>query len=562
MKQMSLSRRDFLRTSGLTVIGAILAACTPKTPTAEPTKPPEPAATTAAEAEPTAAPAEPTEAPQEEATVAPTTAPTPAPEGPIALTYAGWIGNIPPSNEGAYIPTQVEQAFNVDLTLWEFERSTANEQLATRIAGGETPDFIWNVGNVNALVEQGIAVEVPHEVCKQGAPGYCERVEDGYLLCWLDCLVRGKNYGFPSMNPRNMNTYTDMWRKDSLDKVGLAIPETVDEMGEAYARLVAEGVHDYGVMYVGTSAEQIGTSVFGAFGTFANMWMENEDKTAVTYGCVMDGARSALEVLQQWYADGLIDPEFLTANLSAVTGAWCEGRISMYTSRPFDIQKDRPNNQCIQALGGELVGAYAVKGPDGKFGYPSWGNSAGAFYFCSPILEGKKLDKTLEIFETVGTSQEWTFLVRFGKEGEHWERNEAGAIVVKEGVDLADLGQGILMRLPTTPENYEAYERRDLPEVAKFSIARNVDNFVLGLEAFMDPDVGKQTTEVNPTRDTWMLDFVTGVKPMSDWDQFIEDWNAKGGQLLTEEANRAYKSMTDEINKLKEALDAPDATLF
>ncbi|MDR1570488.1 MAG: extracellular solute-binding protein [Oscillospiraceae bacterium] len=115
-------------------------------------------------------------------------------------------------------------------------------------------------------------------------------------------------------------------RQDWLDKLGLSVPKTVSEIGDVArafkeANFGANGVtipilgaqNDSRVyQYFLESANISGVfdPIFQAFDAYPGYWIDNAG--TVEYGTLSPNTKAALEVLSQWYAEGLIDPEFAT----------------------------------------------------------------------------------------------------------------------------------------------------------------------------------------------------------------------------------------------------------
>lgn len=104
------------------------------------------------------------------------------------------------------------------------------ENLNVRFAGGEMPDVlvIDNLSLLPTYVDGGIIGELPIEEIREKAPNYtkvADANDDGTL--WSTLIYNGKNYGVT--NPMDAVPMAMFWRKDWLDKLGLEVPETLDD---------------------------------------------------------------------------------------------------------------------------------------------------------------------------------------------------------------------------------------------------------------------------------------------------------------------------------------------
>lgn len=115
-------------------------------------------------------------------------------------------------------------------------------------------------------------------------------------------------------------------RKDWLDELGLEVPKTLDEIEEV-AKVFQEkkpaGDETVPILgpsksskpystFLGSGGVQYGFDpVFSAYDVYPGYWLEGEDG-AVTYGSTDDKMKEALTRLNNWYEQGLIDPEMGT----------------------------------------------------------------------------------------------------------------------------------------------------------------------------------------------------------------------------------------------------------
>ena len=132
----ALSRRSFLRTAGIALGGAALAACGA---TATPTSPPKPTATTAAAAKPTTAPA----------AAAPTA--VPAAKGPITLAIAWWGGQARNKLYNDICDVYQKRNPNITITRESADWAPYWTKVATQVAAKALPDITASV--IDTLTE-------------------------------------------------------------------------------------------------------------------------------------------------------------------------------------------------------------------------------------------------------------------------------------------------------------------------------------------------------------------------------------------------------------------------
>lgn len=253
-------------------------------------------------------------------------------------------------NEGPFFQ-KLEEITNVHI---EFETPvSAEESFNLMIASGELPDII------------GSPYLYPD--------GYDAAIDDGYYLDltpYLDtCLsnynkIRTSNVKFATDTLTDTGRAAAVWalytepqgpwagyqiRQDWLDELGLEMPTTFDELEEvliafrdkkgAYAPLAlhSNGNDLYGMLSAG----------FGAYDAYMNV-----DGTVVC-GFITEEWREYLKLMNRWYSEGLIDPDFMTRSnwqvdqelvTTGASGVWW----AMYTMPATYEATDE--NMVIQAM--------------------------------------------------------------------------------------------------------------------------------------------------------------------------------------------------------------------
>lgn len=140
-------------------------------------------------------------------------------------------------------------------------------------------------------------------------------------------------------------------RKDWLDELGLDLPVTYDDWHEALTGFKEMGVYAP-LSLMGNGAYDLASAFMSGFGVTGG-WQLTEDGTAA-YGPYLDGWKDYITLMNQWYEEGLIDPDFMTANyyfgdttmiVTGKTGAW----TSMYTMASLYEQTTEDTDMVIAA---------------------------------------------------------------------------------------------------------------------------------------------------------------------------------------------------------------------
>jgi hypothetical protein len=131
-------------------------------------------------------------------------------------------------------------------------------------------------------------------------------------------------------------------------------------------------------------------------------------------------------------------------------------------------------------------------------------------------------------------------LTRFGVEGTHWNMGDNGFPLstgnLSEWGQISRIGGGTFftlgswLKIMVSRINAEYVWGASMPELRQDAI---MNALVLGLPSAVDygTELGKLESEA-------YTDIITGKKPVSSFDTFVQQWKAAGGDILTKEANQ------------------------
>lgn len=445
------------------------------------------------------------------------------------------------------------EKLNVEIEWVMPATGSENDQFNLMIASNEYPDIIfWDFSStpmkLAGLKEDGVIIPMDNLI-RQYAPDY---------LAWLESdeamykQAISDNGTFDAMyklepDPARLSHSGPAIRKDLLDKYGLAVPETIDEWHDALATIKAGE---------GTSAPLMGTQnttggkhfgiFMAAYHTMADF--HNDVETGkIVYGPATEGFKQYLTTMAQWYAEGLIDPEYMSTDTRTAVGNISSGKTIAGLMMLGYIFGSVTNSVRPSMPEFELTGTpYPVLHKGDKV-YGNFyeanirvGGMAGAIT-CSckdPVLATKLMDYYY--------TEEGADLLNWGIEGESYTVENGKKVYTDavlhnpDGKSASEAVQQWAQPLQgfTKPMEYDAWSQITLvlPEqVAANKMWASADNSMvlpnLELAADINDKYSRIMTDVSTFMDEQATLFITGQLSIEkDWDSYISTMNSMGLQ--------------------------------
>lgn len=218
---------------------------------------------------------------------------------------------------------RLEEEANVEIE-WEVVRSGWDDRKTLTLAGGDMPDMFF--GNRTISMSD---ITSNKELFMDITPylDECENIkkmfEDEPAMKNMVEYEDGSIYALPSrmgLRPKTMTTA--FINKTWLDKLGLEVPETLDEFTEVLRAFKTEDPNGNGVAdeipFTTFGTYQAMNALWGLFGTFGvtdeeinGTFVQIEDGEVV-FAPATEGYKEAIKYFSELYKEGLIDPECFT----------------------------------------------------------------------------------------------------------------------------------------------------------------------------------------------------------------------------------------------------------
>ncbi|MGK9219512.1 MULTISPECIES: ABC transporter substrate-binding protein [unclassified Microbacterium] len=456
----------------------------------------------------------------------------------------------------------IEERTGVSIDLTHIPFSDATEKRSLLISAGDAPTVIPLVytGEEEPFVSSGAVLPISDYV--EYMPNFQKYVEEWDLGAMVERLKQsdGKYYMLPGLQEVSVPVFTLIIRKDVFDEVGAPAPETWEDLRTGL-ELIKEKYPDSKPLADGFEGQSMLNYAAHAFGTqagwgFGDGTIWNEEKGELEYAGTSEGYRSMVE-----YFHGLVEADLL--DTESFTAADAGGGAA-------NVAEKIANNQVFAASGSngtvnefaaaldaagvtdyELVQLAPPGGEAGMLVEPR--NFWNGFMLSADIAESPNFIATLQFLDWLYYNPEARELLRWGVEGETYDKAADGTITLKPefsyddfninpdgATDIKkDLGWGNDVLAGST-ESRELKESYNAPQFVEY-----IDT-VLSTRTPRDPNPPAPLDEAEleqasllstPLSDavrTATLQFILGDRDLSEWDAYVAELEAAGLQTYVD----------------------------
>ncbi len=466
---------------------------------------------------------------------------------------------------------EVFQAFaeNQNVTLeWELASSSRySEVLQTRLAAAiDLPDII-NCAPVQpaAYGLSGVIIPLEGLINEVNAPNYTAFLVDHPIMSLLQTSPDGHQYSFSGYVGKGEmlgGGYGLVLRGDWLERLGLAVPTTTDELYDVLKAFKEQDANGNGdpddeiPFSDGYSKLNVLAISFGCGYRAGNFDVDDEGN--LYFCCSSEQYREFLRYVNKLYSEQLIDPEFATTDDDQVEAKEAQniigGRFSLWIDEvPF-------SEQMIQSA--DPDGYYAMlnplTGPDGTQGVIY---SSGMLDNAMCISKDCKYPERAMSFLDYSIFNDYaTICNNCGSEHTCWEYTDDGSIAFTDYVMNNPDGLSPMEAIRSTggyhTMTFVLYaEGRKLMNSVNDRIVGYIDSMapyvVDRLEYSPSTDqeaarISELNRDISVLVDEMRLLFMTGEADLdADWDTYIETLNSLG----LPEYTALYQGKYDRVNK-------------
>lgn len=453
------------------------------------------------------------------------------------------------------IIAEFENRLDMDIEVNLIPSADFNSKFNVMAAGGELPDMtlFTNYDYFN-YAGQELFLEIGDML---GDYPNLNAIDKKY---YDQVAYQGKYYAIPKVNP-NQGKNNTVVRTDWLDKLGIAMPENLEQLRDMYKQFTygdPDGNGQNDTFGLSTTSEVVASvfpdtfmGIFGAFGIQPDYY--HLEGNEVVYGAISENYKNALRYLNELYTvDKVIDPDIFIIKTDQARQTFVQGRFGSFTawwSIGPQVCMQRMNMAEVSP-GAEIAVLPAIKGANGESGYRSKSAITGTVCINADTKYPQACMKLMDYLAT----EEGTVLGLYGFEGEHYTKETVTNVNGEEETlyTRTELGQQefdkkwldiMSMFYSGSLANNQYFNDALLME--HITAAENAPLYFDLFDGLTSDELQRYGADLKKLEQEWMINFITGKAPLDSFDEYVAQWKQKGG----EEIFNSLLAVYNEINK-------------
>ena len=441
-----------------------------------------------------------------------------------------------------------EEMTNVHLELQEVSFMAQEEQFNLMVASNDYPDIIQRFGalysrGIDNAIDEDILVDLT-DLLPDYAPNYSYLRDNNAELKKSTTTDTGRVGSFFFLiGDADLGPRQGLWiRQDWLDAQGLEVPATYDELHETLLTMKnAYGCSD--PLLLTSTGYFSSMTLLGGYDVGASFY--NQDGT-IKYGPIEEGFHEYVEMLHQWYTEGLISSDFATRDeMSLMFDATPIINDSTAVWNANYRGDDSWKNSAADPNFTPLAIPDVTKTGTEQIHVGGKGSNVDS-YGCA-VSTGCEDPETAVAWIDWWYSDEATMLSSYGVEGETFYYNEDGQPLYTDVVLNNDLGSARAMRNIYTgmslafrvfrvvtagyDNGYDILDRGTW--ASNRDNAWDISNFIS-----RTTEEGEEYNAVMSEVETYVEEnipkFIIGDRDLSEWDTYVQDIKDMGIDVAIE----------------------------
>ncbi|WP_321300223.1 extracellular solute-binding protein [uncultured Sphaerochaeta sp.] len=443
------------------------------------------------------------------------------PESPVTVTYL--CKDVDPITDGeqlGMLEKKIEegmaaQGTYVDLVI--LSAPTGSYATVVPIAfrtGQINPDLIYFQGNDQPLAQEGLLEELTPYVEKStnvkaimADHNKAAMANYPYLMWLAPARVQ-----IPVMR-------ADWFARLKSSKALLENP-TVDNYYAMFKEIKDTGMAKWAITTDGGILKL--DSVFNhAFGVTATIVQENGKWV---YSVATEANKNKLAFYAKLYRDGLLDNEYVTKTWETMEQAFYEGSAAFVSGTSGDVVNVY-NNKMKDTQGVELTVLPPAKGASQAYQSIDVTKESRGF---SINAYSEVKDAAWAVLEYMA-GPEGRILDKLGLEGIHYEMKDGKYVLTERFPSWWAKFWPTMNGLDTSKVDGEV-----LSQAALDSLDAATEYFAPDTNVLLPEDLLPLKDAMDKLYREYSTDIIRGVRPVSDFDEFVAKWNAAGGQKISD----------------------------
>jgi putative aldouronate transport system substrate-binding protein len=465
-------------------------------------------------------------------------------EAPLEVSIMTILLSPTPPQDDNKIKQAIEKATNSKLKIQWVSANNYDDKLNVTLASGDIPELTFIKDPFSSVfrnaVSQGAFWDIGPYI--KDYPNLSAKISK---TAWeLTKMQDGKNYGIPRPRPSEGDPFFII-RKDWLDRVGLQIPTTTDELYNVMKAFAEKDPDKNGKNDTIPLTAYVNPSDMGALGqvesSFTGVngkWKLQDGK--LVYTALLPETRKALEYLAKAYKEKLIPEDFASMKLSQSTDQFKAGKAGIIVEKAgtmadyYDkIKLIDPNFKQTDFYPVTSLNGYNPKGP----------GFSGTLAIPKTVPEAK-MKRILKLVDTWMNDDVFN-IQQYGFEGTDYTVKDGVKVINTEQLakdNGPDFNQIVYVADPyaSSTKVYFPQEVNDLykkiqDERAKTSVA----DISIGLYS---PTAVKALPEIDKKVQDMKTKIILGREPLSAWDDFVNQLKNNPDMVkMSQELTDAYQ---------------------
>lgn len=464
---------------------------------------------------------------------------------------APFFSAVPPEEDDP-IDQALSELAGLDLSVQWVPNSDYGAKTNTVLAGDDIPDVMVIQGKDQAFVQTAEAGGF-WDLTEHLASGDYPNLVTENPEVQEASSVNGKVCGV--YRARDVIRHSVIIRQDWLDNLGLALPETTDDLYEI-ARAFTEDDPDgngeddtYGMINpawsgLGNGSPYDALEVWHGSG---NLWRDEGGELVPAF--TTPEWRQALEYERDLVSNGYVNPDYATMDPATWNEPFLNGEggiIIDVQSRAAELSK-LFKEQDPEGFARYIGLAGQLEGPNGTYAMPTAGYSGFLAIPRSGVQNEDQLEQVLAALNELNTTEAQN-LMNHGIEGDNFTVEDGAAVFDPAKQDFTDQVTGAWAQLGMNLAGYDAYPIKQasefdeaLQQLRLELQAEDLANAVFNpAAAFVSPTYTTSGAQLDTIIADARIQYIAGQIDEAGLDAAIETWRSSGGDDVTQEINDLY----------------------